>query len=178
MLALLSLGLLALATRAVGPGPREGEGPRYDDQRRLIPPVGHERWVLVGASLGLGYAASRPAEGPGAFHRVYLEPRSFDAYLETGAFPEGTMLVLEIYRAATGAPPRRQGFYEGERLAVEVAVKDEGRFPGGWGYFDVTGGPAAPFAPSRCQSCHADHAATDHVFTQFYPRLRSTAGAP
>jgi hypothetical protein len=31
---------------------------------------------------------------------------------------------------------------------------------------------AEPFPKAACYDCHAEHGATDHVFTQFYPLLR------
>jgi hypothetical protein len=31
---------------------------------------------------------------------------------------------------------------------------------------------AAPHARAECFDCHDEHAATDHVFSQFYPAIR------
>jgi hypothetical protein len=31
---------------------------------------------------------------------------------------------------------------------------------------------AEPFRKAQCYDCHHEHAATDNVFTQFYPLLR------
>jgi hypothetical protein len=63
-------------------------------------------------------------------------------------------------------------------MALQVSVKDSSRFDGDWGFFDFTGNEgtmkstAIP-ADGGCRSCHQDDAETDHVFTQFYPVLRS-----
>jgi len=148
-------------------------GPRYGADGRLLRPAGVERWVLVGASLGQGYTdATEP--GPGLFHRVYLEPSAYQHFVRTGEFRDGTMLALAIRRAAERVPPSRRGWTEGELVAVELAVKDTGRFAGGWAYFDFgrEARAAAPLAPDRCAACHARHAARDNVFVQFYPQLR------
>jgi hypothetical protein len=32
------------------------------------------------------------------YHHVYVEQKNLDAYLKTGAFPEGTVLVKELTR--------------------------------------------------------------------------------
>jgi len=108
------------------------------------------------------------------FHRVYLEPAAYDQYLRTRAFPEGTMLALSIREPARRVPPSRAGWTEGRFAALELAVKDSGRFPGGWAYFDFgTDAATARALPARrCQACHAKHAAVDNVFVQFYPTLR------
>lgn len=61
-----------------------------------------------------------------------------------------------------------------------ASVKDDTRFDGGWGFFDFTAldgtvmskAEALPES-SGCRACHRQHGETDHVFTQFYPILRS-----
>ena len=63
-------------------------------------------------------------------------------------------------------------------LGIEVALKDTSRFKESWAYFNFIreDGSAAEsvkaFPKERCWSCHNEHAATDNVFTQFYPVLR------
>lgn len=161
----------ALCSSAAGSG--EGR-PRYAADGRLLRPEGVERWVLVGASLGQGYTDATEG-GPGMFHRVYLEPSAYDHFLRTRRFRDGTMLALAIRRPERRIPPSRSGWTEGELAALELAVKDSPRFAGGWAYFDFgrSAAAAAPFPRERCASCHARHAALDHVFVQFYPQLRS-----
>jgi hypothetical protein len=148
-------------------------GPRYAADGRLVRPEGVDRWVLVGASLGQGYRDATE-EGPGMFHRVYLEPSAYDHFLRTGGFREGSMLALAIRRPERRVPPSRTGWTEGELAALEVAVKDRSRFDGGWAYFDfgLSMEPAEALSGERCASCHSRHAALDNVFVQFYPQLR------
>jgi hypothetical protein len=148
--------------------------PQFAADGRLLRPKGVDRWVLVGTSLGQGYRDATE-EGPGMFHRVYLEPSAYDHFLETGRFPEGTMLALTIRLPERRVPPSRTGWTEGELVALEMSVKDRSRFPGGWAYFDFgrDGDTSAAIAPERCAACHAEHAAIDNVFVQFYPQLRS-----
>jgi hypothetical protein len=52
-------------------------------------------------------------------------------------------------------------------------VKDEARFPGKWAFFPFNGGTTAKMIPTTadCYSCHAEHAAVDTTFVQFYPTL-------
>ena len=158
------------AQPAAAPGPLR---PTYDRSGALRRPAGIERWIMVGASLGLGYSdVTEPP--PGRFHRVYLETGAYEHYRRTGAFPDGTMLGLSIRAPSRRVPPARAGWTEGELVALEMAVKDTARFEGGWAYFDfgADATTARAFPPTRCASCHVQHAARDNVFIQFYPQLR------
>jgi hypothetical protein len=96
-------------------------------------------------------------------------------YAKTGEFPEGTLMVWEA-RAELDRPSRA-----GKPAPVLlVSVKDSARFAEGWGFFDFTApngevlskAEAVPDS-SGCRTCHQREAATDHVFTQFYPALQS-----
>jgi hypothetical protein len=144
-----------------------------------------ERWVFVGASLGLDYAEPGAAEAAGLegrlFHNVYLEPRAYRHYARTGRFPEGTMLALTLHLPRERVAPARQGLFEGERVRLEIALKDTRRYPGGWAYFDFGAGTTAsvarPLPREACAACHAGHAADDNVFVQFYPTLRPLSRA-
>ena len=58
-------------------------------------------------------------------------------------------------------------------MGVEVHVKDEARFSGKWAFFDFDDEVSGSLFPkdAACYSCHADHAAVDTTFVQFYPTL-------
>ena len=75
--------------------------------------------------------------------------------------------------------PSKQGFFEGDFIALEVSVKDTKRFPGSWAYFNLGKGAPGSKAVANprqgCQACHAQNAADDNVFVQFYPTLRAVS---
>jgi hypothetical protein len=149
--------------------------PRYGPGG-LQRPKGYERWMSVGVSLGLSYSNTQAAHD--AFHQVFIPHAAYEAFARTGTFPEGTMLALEIRGVGSRALPARSGLFANERTALEVAVKDDGATADGWAYYgfgDGSEAAAQPFPSSACFSCHRQHAATDNVFTQFYPRLRKGA---
>jgi hypothetical protein len=160
--------------------------PRYSGDS-LIRPNGVERWVLAGASMGLGYSqpsgadAARAATGGtgGMFHNVYIEPTAYEHYVRTGKFRDKTMMAMTLYEPGQKVHPSKQGFFEGEFLALEVSVKDTERFPGSWAYFNLGKGAPGSKATANprqaCQSCHAQNAADDNVFVQFYPTLRAVS---
>jgi Cytochrome P460 len=181
-LAIRAVSLTALVAAAAGlPALNSvaADTPRFQGTS-LVQPAGYDEWPLAGASLGLSYSPSG-GNGRQTFNRVYVNPTSYRTFLRDGAFPEGTTFVLELYEPADQvALPARAGRYEGRRVGLEASVKDSKRFDGGWAYFSFDNGRAAtapPFEPSRCQACHARHAAADNVFVQFYPRLRDVRRA-
>jgi hypothetical protein len=168
---------VAVAAMTTARGTRPADAPRFEGAA-LVQPAAYDEWPLAGASLGLSYAPGDNA-GRQTFHRVYINPTSYRAFLSRGAFPEGTTFVLGLYEpVAQLALPARAGQYEGRRVAVEASVKDSTRFAGGWAYFGFDNGrarTATAFERGRCQRCHAAHAAADSVFVQFYPRLRAVS---
>jgi hypothetical protein len=168
-----------VALYLVGSAPPTGPGPRYTADGALRRPEAVDRWVAVGTSLGLGYS-DRTSGGSQMFHRVYLEPSAYDAVRRTGRFPRGTMLALSLAPAGERVPPARDGVFADRAVQLKVAVKDPGRFPGGWAYFDFGAAPpgaiARPLPRERCERCHAEHGVQDHVFVQFYPLLRDRDG--
>jgi hypothetical protein len=170
------------------PGPNAAAAV-FAGKNTLVRPAGYREWVFVGSSLGLGYSQSREnREKPQnpekqrseMYHNVYIDPAAYREYAISGKFPEGTVMVLEMVSAEVKKEPGLQGSYEKDFMALEVSVKDSSRFEEGWAYFDFTEGmgslksEAEPIPQNAgCVSCHREKAATDHVFTQFYPVLKS-----
>ena len=166
---------------------QQATGPVFESKTTLLRPVNYREWVFVGSSRGLSYAQTpRPATEAAAanemYHNVYIKPEAYREFAKTGKFPEGTVLVMEMASADTKREPGLQGSYEKEFIGLEVAVKDSSRFEApGWAYFNFSNGmgsdyksKAEPFpASAGCVSCHKQNAATDNVFTQFYPVLRA-----
>ena len=169
------LCLLAWAGLRASPD-SAGAEPRFTAQNELVRPEGYREWVFVGATLGMSYSEKAPKEQ--RFHNLYLHPRAYREYKQTGRFPERTILVMEVLTPGAQASINRQGHFEDRSLGIEAAVKDSSRFPEGWAYFGFIrpGQPDAPtaraFPKEACWDCHRQHGETDNVFTQFYPVLR------
>jgi hypothetical protein len=154
-------------------------------------PTGYRAWVFVGAPLtpnGLNNGKSNFPE----FHHVYIEKKNVDAYLKTGTFPEGTVIVKELTRVldpkfpdGSRTEPSGRGYFNGELNGIDVSVKDSKRFAdtNGWGYFTFGHHPrpyaetAAVASAAECAGCHlANVAKTDMTWIQFYPLLRDKPG--
>ena len=155
--------------------------PRYDTDRNLVLPDDYRRWVLIGSALGLSYSEAGQ-DGHQMFNTTLMEPGAYRHFVETGTFREGTMLVLIGQGIGSNATPARQGQFATDVHTIEMAVKDSKRVPESWAYY-AFGGPmmggyrstAAPQPKASCFSCHAEHAARDNVFLQFYGLLNEAA---
>lgn len=175
---MLGFGFVVLALSvglALGVGLSEDDAsPRYDDEGDLLLPDGFESWVFVGSSLGLTYAAEPPSHD--MFHNVYIEPSAHRHYVDTGTFPDQTMLAMTLY-GAREKTDFGSGLFSGEFHGLEIAVKDVGRFDEDWAYYGFGGmsglaDRASAFERGSCHDCHAEHGKDDNVFVQYYPVLR------
>lgn len=154
---------------------------RYAPDGRLIRPDGWRTWIYVGTPLTPNDMNNGKAPFP-EFHSVYIEPRAYAIYRRTGRFPDGTMLVKELISVGSKEAASGKGYFMGEFIGFEVAIKDAKRYPkapGGWAYYSF-GHHKPPYAKlakaqkhEACSACHQANAADDFVFTQYYPVLRA-----
>ena len=73
------------------------------------------------------------------FNTTLMEPTAYRHFVQTGEFREGTMLALILQGIGTNATPARQGQFATDVHVVEMAVKDKGRVPEGWAYYQFGG---------------------------------------
>ena len=114
-----------------------------DGKLKLPTPATFRRWVLVGAPLTPEGLNNNNAGFP-EYHNVYIEEKNVDAYLKTGSFPEGTVIVKELTRVlkptfpdGSRTEPSGRGYFNGEFNGIDLTVKDSKRFAktNGWGFF-------------------------------------------
>ena len=177
--------LLAYSRRVVAGAPQSTAV--FDADGRLKLPVGYRHWVFVGAPLTPNGLNNGKAGFP-EYHHVYVEGKNLDAYLKTGSFPEGTVIVKELTRVLNPTfpdgsrnEPSGRGYFNGEFNGMDVTVKDSKRFAAtnGWGFFNFGHHPL-PYSPwakeasaAECAGCHQSFVAkTDMTWVQFYPILR------
>jgi hypothetical protein len=144
-----------------------------------VPPIpsDYREWVYLSTGFDMSYSKVGWMMGHHMFDNVFVDPASYRAFLETGTWPDKTRLVSEA-RGATGKGSINQsGYYQStELMGLEMHIKDEARFPGGWAFVAYDGSKAELVPPSAdCYSCHQAHAAVDTTFVQFYPTLLSIA---
>lgn len=163
--------------------PLAAESPSYSNSGELIRPADYREWVYVTSGLGMTYGPAQAASGRAPmFDNVFVTRQAYREFMRSGTWPDKTMFILEIRRADANVSINNGGQTQGDVVAVEAAVKDQGRFPdGGWGYFSFDGPQglvdraAALPATASCYSCHKTHTAVDNTFVQFYPTLFDVA---
>src|ERR1700678_4044520 len=165
----LLAALLFLAAAVVHPSAAQApSGPEYTGDAQLKFPGRYRQWVYLTTGFDMSY---NPTTEPGqhVFDNLFVNPEAYNSFLETGTWPDKTMLVLENREAKGKGSINQAGNYQGSEVTgVEVHVKDEARFPGKWAFFIFDNAKTAKMVPTEatCYTCHADHAAVDTTFVQ------------
>ena len=200
---LLAVTVLSRKTRSLA---AESESPQssveFDSDGKMKLPTGFRAWVFLGAPLtpeGLNdgkYNCDQPGGCTKSnfpeYHHVYVEKKNLDAWMQTGSFPEGTVLIKELTRVldpkfpdGSRKEPSGRGYFNGEYNGIDVTVKDSKRFAetNNWGFFTFGHHPlpyadkAAESSAAECAGCHiANVADTDMTWIRFYPLLRDKKG--
>lgn len=153
-----------------------GAAPQYLPGNTLAVPADYRQWVFLTASMDLNYNhAIGPTEvGMHMLDNVFVNPEAYKTFVETGVWPDKTMLVKENRMAESAGTLSKSGHFQAAVMNLEVHVKDEARFAGKWAFFVSRDGKApGNLMPqtANCYSCHQAHGAVDTVFVQFYPTL-------
>jgi hypothetical protein len=169
--AVILMSSAALLKSATPPSPA---GPEYTSDDQLKLPENYRQWIYLTTGFDMSYSAAAMQMDHHMFDNVFVNPESYKTFVETGTWPDKTMLVLEVRKAEGKGSINQRGNFQGtEVMGLEVHVKDEGRFPGKWAFFGFDNAKTAKMTPTTmpCYSCHAEHAAVDTTFVQFYPTL-------
>jgi hypothetical protein len=171
--ALLAVALLPL-TAFIQDGATSST-PQYTGDAQLKLPENYREWIYLTSGFDMSYskAAMTGMQDHHTFDNVFVNPAAYKAFQKTGTWPDKTMLVLEVRGAEGRGSINQKGNYQGTVMGLEVHVKDEARFPGKWAFFGFDDDKSAKMIPTTadCYSCHAEHAAVDTTFVQFYPTL-------
>lgn len=159
-----SLAFMALGVMAIGPA---RTAPVADAQ--IDYPEGYRRWTQIRTTV-VGPASPYFATFAG-IHTVYANDIAMQGY-ETGAFPDGSILVVDL----RDGPISDRGVDAGVKKRLDVMVRDHAAFPttDGWGYASFRGPdyravqsfPQAE-AATRCHACHTRVRARDYVFSRY-----------
>ena len=148
--------------------------PTYTEDGRLLFPANYREWVYLTSGMDMSYSPNAMGMDHSMFDNVFVNPDAYKAFLQTGTWPDKTMLVLEVRVAGSNASINKSGHYQtSDTMGREVHVKDESRFPGKWAFFGFETDSPSKQVPKEasCYSCHEQHAAVDTTFVQFYPTL-------
>jgi hypothetical protein len=132
--------------------------------------------------LGSWAIAADKAQGSQQIHVVYASAGAIAAFRQRGAFPDGTVLVKEVYATTTAPMTTGTVSREQDLKGWFVMVKDgKGSHAGnklwgdgwGWSWFDAdkpTKTTSTDYK-SDCLGCHIPAKSTDWIYTQGYPPL-------
>lgn len=148
--------------------------PAYAPNGDLLPLTNYREWVYLTTGIDMSYNPKAAADHS-VFDNVFVKAEAYRSFLATGTWPDKTIMVLEVREARSKGSINQRGHFQGEGvMGFEVHVKDEARFPGKWAFFEfdspTKNGTLIP-AKAACYTCHAQHAAVDTTFVQFYPTL-------
>jgi hypothetical protein len=154
---------------------------RYNNDGELIQPKKYREWIFIGTPLTPHDMNNGKAAFP-EFHNVYIDPESWEHYKINGEFRDGTVIIKELVSVGTKQSTSGKGYFMGEYLGLEAAIKDSNHNkdePGNWAYYSFTnhdGGEYKPTAKAQptqnCNVCHQT-AQQDWVYIQHYPVLRA-----
>jgi len=151
-----------------------------DDKGNLHVPGGYRTTY---ETLGSWAVAANEGRGAKELHVVYASPGTTAAYRRDGRFPDGAVLVKEVFQAAT-APLTTGTVSHAETLkGWFVMVKDTtGRYAAnklwgdgwGWSWFDAADPVKTTSTDYRtnCLACHVPARASDWVYVDGYPPLK------
>jgi Cytochrome P460 len=117
-------------------------------------------------------------------HYTYASPGTAEYFRKTGKFPDGAVLVKEVFGSDHGTLTTGDANWASGTKQWFVMIKDEkGRFQqnpiwsDGWGWaLFKSGAPDKQIATDfkkDCQGCHIPASSTDWVYVQGYPVLTS-----
>ncbi len=122
----------------------------FDSDGKMKLPTGYRAWVFVGAPLTPNGLNNGKANFP-EYHNVYVEKKNVDAYLKTGEFPEGTVIVKELtlvlnpdFPDGSRKEPSGRGYFNGAFNGIDVSVKDSS------GFLRPTAGAISPSGITLC----------------------------
>ncbi|NPU09690.1 cytochrome P460 family protein [Bradyrhizobium sp. 83002] len=133
--------------------------------------------------LGTWSVAGDAGQGAKQLHVVYTSPGTIEAFRKTGHFPEGAVLVKEVYEATTKDMTTGTVSREDKLVGWFLMVRDtKNDYAGnklwgdgwGWSWFDAGNANKTTSTDykSDCQSCHVPARSTDWIYTFGYPPLK------
>jgi Cytochrome P460 len=133
--------------------------------------------------LGSWAVAADQGQGSKEIHVVYASPGASAAYRKNGRFPDGSVLVKEVFETTTGGMTTGTVSHAQALKGWFVLMKDsKNSHPGnklwgngwGWSWFDAGNASKTTSTDYKadCLPCHEPARASDWIYVQGYPALR------
>jgi Cytochrome P460 len=181
LVALSAAALVAYGqTQTTAPTARPKADPVVDADGNLRVPADYRTAYQF---LGTWAVAADKGQGSQDLHDVYASPGTIAAYRKNGHFPDGSVLVKEVFDAATAPMTTGTVSRAGTLRGWFVMVRDtKNSHPGnrlwgdgwGWSWFDAANPSKTTSTDYEvdCKSCHVPAEATEWVYVEGYPPLK------
>jgi hypothetical protein len=175
---LLCLAVLPMlpTTRGAAAAAGASNAPQYTADGSLVFPANYREWIYLTTGMDMDYNPELANMDHSMFDNIFVNPEAYKAFVETGTWPDKTILVLEGRMAQNKGSINQKGHFQTtDIMARSIHIKDADH--GGWtfvGFGDNNVGRTFP-KNAVCYSCHEQHAAVDTTFVQFYPTLLEIA---
>src|SRR5579884_4036424 len=117
-----------------GAGSSDADHPQFTKNNELLRPSNYREWIFLSAGYGMTY--NPQAGGHDMFSNVFVPKWAYDAFLQSGKWPDHSIFVVEERGAETKGSINKHGqFQTTDLMGIGVEVKDETRFPDKWAYF-------------------------------------------
>jgi len=136
----------------------------------LLLPANYHDWVAISPSTP-GIPSHRHQH---VASKLFVEPRSYEQFTKSGQWPNRTVIVLEIHGEKTATTNSKNNV-----MGLEVAVKDDRRFPDPWNYYGIVYDQpqiAKKVAAEETQ-CGTNAKPLDMMLAMAYPTLRAVINA-
>jgi len=158
----------------------------YQDSTRVVDSNGNLRvpadYRTSYQFLGSWAIAADKGRGSKDLHIVYASPGTIGAYRASGRFPDGSVLVKEVFQATTGPFATGTVSYAKKLTGWFVMVKEsKDTHPGNklwgngwaWSWFDADNPSKTTSTDFKrdCLPCHVPAKATDWIYVKGYPPL-------
>jgi hypothetical protein len=130
------------------------------------------------------WAIAADKEGSKQMHNVYASPEAVAAYRKDGHFPDGAVLIKEVFQTKTAQMTTGLVSHADALQGWFVMMKDsknshpENKLWGdgwAWSWFDASNPNKTTSTDFKkdCQGCHVPAKATDWVYVDGYPPLKN-----
>ena len=141
-----------------------------------------ENYRTLYQPLGTWAIAADSGRGSKEMHEVYASPGAIAAYRAAGHFPDGTVLVKEVFGTSTAGMTTGTVSHAARLKGWFVMVRDSKNTRRGntlwgdgwgWSWFDADKPlkTTSTNYKTDCQGCHVPARATDWIYTSGYPTL-------
>src|ERR1051326_8380628 len=93
------------------------EGPRYTTDGQLVRPTDYREWVYLSSGLGMSYTQSTPRTDP-VFDNVFVNRSAYRAFLDTGRWPDKTVMILELRQSRSKESINTGGHFQAGFVAM------------------------------------------------------------